>query len=211
MIEGKSCRFCNINSGDYKFLGVDEPVSENGDFYAIASIGAFIEGWTLIVPKAHQLSMQHCYHNPQLTDLIRNVSARLVEQYGPVIAFEHGANLEGSSTSCGTNHAHLHLVPLERSLLPEMNGSGLSWKHCKPSEIADIANGAEYLFYVEPSDECEWDNYEGFLHILERPISQYFRQLLATQLSCAEKSDYRHFPFIKSAMKTRIALLDARI
>ena len=34
-----------------------------------------------------------------------------------VIVFEHGANKFGSMTACGTNHSHIHIVPLNDSLL----------------------------------------------------------------------------------------------
>ena len=200
------CRFCDIVSGGYKYSGVDAPFAENDDFFAIASIGAFIEGWTLIVPKKHQLSMRDCYGNLHLTSLVQDVTCRLNCQYGSIVTFEHGSNVEGSATACGTDHAHLHLVPLEGSLLGDLNNSGMNWVRCHSTEIASKVGSREYLFYADLDRNKSWNDPEGYLHVLEAPISQYFRHLLAKRADCLGMSDYKQFPFLKNAIQTRSVL-----
>lgn len=106
-----NCRFCNIVVGKYQYAEIDQPFASNDGFVAIASIGALIEGWSLIIPKEHQHSMRNVYDKLQFKDFVETVIPLLVQQYGPLIAFEHGSNKEGSITACGTDHAHLHLVP----------------------------------------------------------------------------------------------------
>jgi len=201
-----NCRFCDINFGEYKFHGVDEPFAENRDYFAVASIGAFIEGWTLIVPKKHQLSMRNCFDDQNMVTLVSDVSERLMRQYGSVVTFEHGSNAEGSATACGTDHAHLHLVPLKESLVSDLNNSGMDWLRCSTSEIVSIAGDKEYLFYADLKLNSSWVNPEGYLHVLERPISQYFRQLLAKRFDCSAQSDYKLFPFLQNSIQTRSAL-----
>jgi len=200
-----NCRFCDIISGKYKYHGIDEPLAANEEFFAIASIGAFVEGWTLIVPQRHQLSMRDCYKSKHLPALVNDIVDRLRAKYGSIISFEHGSNSEGSATACGTDHAHFHLVPFKGSLVPDMQKSQMEWVRCRTSEIAARASGREYLFYSD-IDDLPWDDPSGYLHVLDTPVSQYFRQLLADKKDCAEKSDYKLFPFLNRSIQTRIAL-----
>ncbi|MCL4456424.1 MAG: hypothetical protein M1147_06175 [Nitrospirae bacterium] len=207
MIPQGTCRFCQINSGSYKYLDIDEPIAGNDDFIAVASIGALVEGWSLIMPRKHQLSMRNYYSTPLLGNLIESLLPILVQQYGPVMVFEHGANTEGSITSCGTDHAHLHLVPFGESLLLDMYGSGLNWIRCRSSEIASLTGESEYLFYSELGTDCKWIDPAGHLHILERPFSQFFRRLIAKKTIGDNMFDYKSNPNIEVSRKTRRALV----
>lgn len=204
MLVQRTCRFCDIINEKFFYDGIDQPFATNQDFAALVSIGAFIEGWSLIIPKEHRISMLDLYTHPALIDILRKVIPSLVQRYGSLISFEHGSNKEGSITSCGTDHAHLHLVPFSKSLLPEMQD--LSWTHCHASDLKEIVKENEYLFYSELGINNDWNNPLGYLHILEEPISQYFRQKLADALQCNEKYNYKLFPHLDSAKKTRISL-----
>ncbi len=201
------CRFCNIVSGQYQHADIDRPFCENDAFIAVASIGALIEGWSLIIPKKHQLSMKATYNRPELEDIMDQVIPSIVRKYRPLIAFEHGSNREGSITACGTDHAHLHLVPFSESLIPSLENSNLHWVKCHASEIASRVGNNEYLFYSEVGTKDEWRRHIGYLHILERPISQYFRQLIAARTGHYEASDYRKFPYLETSKQTRKTLV----
>lgn len=201
-----SCRFCNIVTGDYKYADVDCPFSSNDEFIAIPSIGALVEGWSLVIPKRHQLSMKSVYNHSSFKDFLSQILPILLDQYGPFVAFEHGANKEGSITACGTDHAHLHLVPLRESLLIDLQNSGLSWARCHTSEIALRTERDEYLFYYELGVNKIWHDPIGYLHILKQPISQYFRHLIATRKGLLDVSDYRKFPHIEIAKRTQQVL-----
>ncbi len=196
------CRFCNIVNGKYQFDGIDQPFLSNNEFIAIASIGAMIEGWSLIVPKDHQLSLRNIYKQAGFAEVVENVASLLISHYGPLIAFEHGANKEGSLTSCGTDHSHLHLVPFSGSLISELYGSNLKWIQCHSSEISDRVGDSEYLFYTELGLENTWLDPVGYLHILERPISQFFRHIIAKQINRVNVSNYKQFPHLETAMQT---------
>lgn len=202
----ENCCFCDIISGQYRYIGIDEPIARNDEFVAIASIGAFVEGWTLIIPKAHQLSMRNIYGSSVFADIVGSVLPHLTHQYGPIIAFEHGANKDGSMTGCGTDHAHLHLVPLSESLYPDLKSSGLQWVQCHASEIASKTGKNEYLFYTELNRIEVWQNPVGYLHVLQNPLSQFFRRLIAHRRGVVEETDYRRFPYLDTAMQTRSVL-----
>jgi len=203
----RTCCFCDIGAGKYQYTDIDEPFASNDEFVAFASIGALVEGWSLIIPKTHQLSMRNIYARSVFADFVGSVLPPLAHRYGPLIAFEHGANKEGSITACGTNHAHLHLVPLGESLLPEIQNSGLQWVQCHTSEITSQSGENEYLFYSELYDKEAWQDPVGYLHVLEHPVSQFFRRLIAKRKGGAEVSDYRRFPHLDTARQTRKVLV----
>ncbi len=203
------CRFCNILLGDYQYNEIDEPFACNDEFFAIASIGALVEGWTLIIPKSHKLSMRNNYDSPLLTDFLGSVLPPLVHRYGPLIAFEHGANTEGSITACGTAHAHFHLVPFGESLLPELQNSEMQWIECHACEIASKSGEDEYLFYAELGTQETWQDLIGYLHVLENPVSQFFRRLIAGRTARPEVSDYKRFPHLDTARQTRSVLANS--
>ena len=207
MKSSEICRFCDIVLGKYRFNGIDEPFASNDDFVAVASVGALVEGWSLIIPKSHELSMKNYYGDPALAKFLGSVLPYLVHHYGRLIAFEHGANQEGSITACGTAHAHFHLVPFGQSLLPEFRDSGMEWIKCHASEIAFRSREHEYLFYSELDDRRVWQDPVGYLHVLKRPTSQYFRRLIAKHSGKAEAFDYKRFLHLDVARQTRTVLV----
>lgn len=206
MKHSENCRFCDIIDGQYRYIGIDEPIASNDEFIAVPSIGALVEGWMLIIPKTHQHSMKNVYESTALTVIVESLFPSISRQYGPLIAFEHGANKEDSITGCGTDHAHLHLVPLDESLVPDLQNSGLLWVQCRVSEISSMSGENEYLFYAELNNTKFWQDPIGYLHVLERPISQFFRRAIANRRGKIEVADYMRFPHLYNAMRTRSAL-----
>jgi len=200
------CRFCDIVSGEYQYNEIDEPFASNEEFFAIASIGPIVEGWTLIVPKSHRLSMRDIYDSPMLNDFLGSVLPQLIRRYGSLIAFEHGANKEESLTACGTAHAHLHLVPFGESLLPDLQNSDMRWIVCHASEISSKSDNNEYLFYSELGTKKVWQDPIGYLHVLKNPVSQFFRHVIAKRNGRIEVSDYKRFPLFDTARHTRNVL-----
>ena len=113
----RNCCMCSILEGNRRYGDADRILWESDNFFAIASIGGFIKGWTLIVPKAHQLNLRECYATAEFQTFVRDVSQKVNSVFGSTIFFEHGAREEGSIIGCGVDHAHLHIVPSEDSLL----------------------------------------------------------------------------------------------
>jgi len=195
------CRFCNIFEGKQLYGNADGLLYETPDFAVFPTIGALVEGWVLIVPKEHDYSMRSYYSNNEFINLIETIKDRLYEKYNqPVIIFEHGANENGSLTSCGTNHAHLHMLPFKDSILSDMFRE-LKWQKCQAKNIREIVNEKEYLYYCDLSDE-KFNNADGYVHVLTSPISQYFRKLIATKVGKNEQYSYKEFPNLEMALKT---------
>lgn len=197
------CRFCDISNN--KVDGIENrPIIKNDDYYAIPSIGALVEGWILIVPRKHSCSMKDLYADDNFRMFVNQVLSKVWTFYdSKVIAFEHGPNKMSSKTSCGTDHAHLHIVPYENSLIEDIHSSGLTWVKCRSSQISTYAKENEYLFYSELDKNGYWSDPVGYLHILEKPISQFFRKIIANQLNCIDKYDYKVYKNIDSAISTQ--------
>lgn len=201
MCDTDGCRFCNISKGNFAFLGVDEPVLSNERYFAIASVGALVEGWTLIVPRSHHYSMSSAYSDPLFSELVSSLISKMLTRFDRIIAFEHGAKHEGSLTACGTEHAHLHLVPFSESLMDEMEKTGLYWEKSSARDLISI--NSEYLFYSEINKNQKSSLLDvGFVHSLENPISQFFRKIIAKKIKKEDVSDYKKYPLIEESTRT---------
>src|SRR3546814_2579598 len=84
-------------------------------------------------------------------------------------------------TSCGTAHAHLHIVPLSFELSAKAIGfdQGLQWEECSIVDVARRAAGREYLFMA---DRYASMASRGWLTVLKQGTSQYFRRGIAHEL-----------------------------
>lgn len=199
----QKCRFCEIfkNCDSNKVDKVDRPISKNEKYMALASIGAIIEGWTLVIPKSHIFSMKEIYSDVDFIQFTNKIINKMKKVYNKkCIIFEHGANREGSLISCGTNHAHLHILPYEKSLLSEMKRDDKKWLECSSKEIEGLVNEEEYWFYAENVDNV--DDISGYLHIVESAESQFFRKIIAEKENCLDMFSYKEFDFIENSLST---------
>ncbi|HEN8735872.1 TPA: hypothetical protein U8207_004320 [Pseudomonas putida] len=187
------CRFCGFLSGGKhmpKASMVDTPWLADGDYAAFVSIGALVPGWTLIVPKVHGINLTQDYQCAPFWRFAAQVSSTLAVKYGRFSVFEHGAYSADSATSCGTAHAHLHLVPLSFSLFDESRlfAPEMVWEECLAAEIANVSNGREYLFVA---DEFNGAKTRGHISFLHSEVSQFFRRVIATKLGRPAEYDYK--------------------
>jgi len=199
------CRFCEIHKSTGDLQQQDRPFLRTNDNFAIPTIGGLVEGWSLLCPGDHIFSLREKYGQPSFSDFVRNVVTRVTTRYVRPVIFEHGSSHAGSLTSCGTDHAHLHIVPLGFSLHGALRDSGRSWTLVRSSDISSLVKSAEYLFY---SEDVLSEDPEGLIHVLEQPTSQFFRRLIATILGREAESDYRQHPLIAHAVKTQQFLAD---
>lgn len=195
-----ACKFCEIGAGEY-FSDVDRPICESADYYAISSIGGFVPGWTLIFPKKHAFNMSIDYSNPEFQEFVRKVTAITSREYGRCVHFEHGAATLNSQTGCGVNHAHLHVVPLSKSIesLSLTSRPNYRWLKVAATNLAAICQKSEYLFC---SDGFEGIGTPGLLSILDNPESQFFRKLIATSLGLNSLYDYKRHRFEELTLNT---------
>ena len=201
LICSDKCRFCEIFKSKEQLGKIDTPIIKYEKYIAIVSLGAFIPGWTLIIPKGHIFSMKEAYFDLDFIDIANEMLVKLNKVYNSkCIILEHGANHEGSITACGTNHAHLHILPYDKSLLFDMKQDGKEWIECKIVDVKKIVGDNEYWLYGENIDEIQ--NANVFLHIISNPESQYFRKILAKKEGFLKQYDYKKYDFLEIAEET---------
>ena len=69
IICSEKCRFCDILEGNRKMGIIDNPILENDKFFSLASIGGFIDGWSLVIPKEHTYSMRKFFTDSAFVDI----------------------------------------------------------------------------------------------------------------------------------------------
>lgn len=204
---GKACRFCGLQSDDVGNLAVDRRILESKNYFAIASIGGFLPGWTLICPKRHVLNLEDDFLSDEFQGFVSEVAGLVAEEFGSPALFEHGARFEGSTVGCGTNHAHLHLVPLGQSLnsIVRKFDPASEWIHCASSELKTVVNSGEYFFMSDSLSSFQ--NADSFVRIAESGQSQYFRRAIASHIGLADMANYRQFPFEEISSDTAYRLM----
>lgn len=91
-------------------------LAANAHAAAIPTIGAYVAGYLLLVPRSHVLSLGGLTQDARtgVDMLMRETAARLADQYdSPVLGFEYGLNAAGHRR---IEHGHLHLLPTTADL-----------------------------------------------------------------------------------------------
>ena len=200
------CRFCGFFAEQASELeSVDSPWLKGDAYCAMASKGAMVPGWSLVCPLEHGYSLSEHYKHAEFWAFAERAASLVGNRYGNVAVFEHGAGYAGSLTGCGTDHAHMHLVPLDFSLITEALrfDSELSWSRCSVADIADRARGREYLFAADKLEGLETD---GLVCVLKKPVSQFFRRVIASRIGLREFFDYKTHPMLEIASSTACTL-----
>lgn len=189
----KRCRFCSYLDGSQEEAPANTPWLSDADYGALISIGALVPGWSLVCPKTHATNLVSHYANQDFWRFTQRAAQHLEALYGDVRIFEHGAGHEGSATGCGTDHAHLHLVPLNFFLTQSVlqSNDALIWQECAAKDIRRTVGASEYLFV---SDSLRGIDTAGLVAKIDKPVSQYFRKIVAKQLKKPELYDYKSYP-----------------
>lgn len=188
-----TCKFCQIGVGIHP-SELDRPIYEDADYYAVASIGGFVPGWTLVFPKRHIFNLSDDYQKPAFQECLRTVTSLVSSEFGRCVHFEHGAAWQNSQTGCGVNHAHIHIVPFSKDLesLSATARADLEWQKVSVSGIQAVSRRSEYLFC---SDAFVSSDSTGLLAPLYSPESQFFRRLIAKSQGLHTLYDYKQHRF----------------
>ena len=188
-----NCRFCRIAAGE-TFFHYDRILMETADYFAVTSIGGFVEGWTLICAKRHVLNLSYDYQSADFHHFASDVATTVSECYGNTVVFEHGVRCAGSLTGCSTDHAHMHLVPFSGDFTKLVTGFDPTreWSVAPPQDVERMTGKREYLMMANSLQKF---SSSAHLSIVDQPQSQFFRKVLATHLGIADQSDYRLFPY----------------
>jgi len=193
---GATCRFCSHLRAELQAGNIDTPWMKDSDYAALVTVGTLVPGWSLICPVDHGLNLSANYKDGAFWRFYGAVIEAVSRSYGPVTIFEHGARYDGSLTGCGTNHAHLHVVPLNFDLAIEAIRFDRTqkWERCSIIEVEERSGGLEYLFVSTTVNGAET---EGLLCVPNEPISQFFRRVIANRVGLGDLFDYKRYPMME--------------
>lgn len=202
----RQCAYCqNIlsSSGSPFRQPWDMILHETPSYVVVPTLGAFVEGWVLIVSKRHVPAMGALMLDElqELSRLMTEVRATMKSTYGSAAVFEHGPVCGGTPFGCGVDHAHLHVVPVHTRLVPLIEkqlGQAPQWRSMRgPEDLHEMHSaGVSYLYVVENGQDGGWAS-----GILDAP-SQFMRRVLANQLGIPNLYDYRKYPFRDTVIST---------
>lgn len=175
-------------------------ITESEHFVVIPTIGAFVEGYVLIVSKAHFECMGKIPVQlfPELERLTLSVKEMIQKEYGSnSICFEHGGlsctNLHGGCIA----HAHLHIVPCDTLMINEICSFGLTASKLQAlSSLHEICQNDTPYLYFEDIDKEKY-----YLQGKYIP-SQFFRQIMARYHGRSSEWDWRQYFFVENMEKT---------
>lgn len=169
------CHYCELDR-------IELPVASSDAGFAVPSYGALVDGWTIVFPRTHVLSLAelNAAEWDEYSRLIAFVRERIERTYGPAVLFEHGSAGSGRPAACGVDHAHMHVVPLRLGLVDSV-GSLLSlppdaWQPVAERVAAQA--GMDYVFIEDATGR--WVTYQQWLP------SQVVRQAIASRLGIIE-------------------------
>ena len=170
-------------------------IAQSRRLLAIPTLGQLVFGHILLCTRKHYRSFGNAVAGgvaPAEIDGAVGAITRWVSSItrSSVIAFEHGAVSGGCNAGACADHAHLHLLPFDRDLLPRLLQAGLDLT--KISSYSDLAKWAEagvsYLLYSDQTGTiwaCDSP---------ERLPQRFFRSVVADALGEPYRSDWRAFP-----------------
>jgi ATP adenylyltransferase len=196
-----TCCLCSNLASDLTRQSWDRPVFESRNFVAIPSLGSLVEGWLLLVPKEHFISMGALPDRlfPEMEEMKRTVSAHVSNEYGQVTVFEHGPVSGNRKVGCSVDHAHLHIVPLgfdlaaaARPFMPhDAEWSAASLNECRKA----YQSGRDYLYFEQPLGT-------GWISAHRNFGSQVFRKAIASQIGRPDEFNWRQHPELAIVART---------
>ena len=214
LVNDNGCPFCNEFNGrkDLSYFEVmvgskygiaQRRVFETEHFACVPSIGSFVEGYLLVIPKRHFLSslVMPASYIEELLSVIPSISNFYSAVYHKkLVMYEHGAANEQNVGGMSVVHAHLHFVPCSQQIItkcPEF--SFIKFQSLsEASEYYSAHQNRPYLllkdvdgnFYVSMSDKIP---------------SQYFRKRVCDVCGMPGTGDWKEYPYVDHIKKTLAA------
>ncbi len=197
----KTCCLCSNLASTSSPEAWDRPVFESANFIVLPSLGSLVEGWLLLVPKQHYISMGALPASlvTEMEEMKAKVSAHVRQEYGETCVFEHGPASASRKVGCSVDHAHLHIVPLTfdigRAAVPFMPKDAewvkASWVQCQEAHQA----GQDYLYFEQPLGCGNISTHSEF-------GSQVFRRAIASEIGRPHDFNWREHPELETVAKT---------
>ena len=197
---GACCLCSDINARGSAEIW-NKPLFESPNFAVFPSLGSLVEGWLLVIPKAHFLCIGALPDDltTELEALKQQISAAICAKYGHVCAFEHGPRSASRKVGCTVDHAHVHIVPVSFDLAKAASKfmpPDAVWIVATPeSRRAAFLSRQDYLYLEQPIGSPRIALHDNF-------SSQIFRKAIASTLGVPEQFSWREYPQTEIILRT---------
>lgn len=193
-----TCRLCALVNTKRESRKIEDTLlAETDHFEWVPGLGAFVEGYSLIVSKIHVLNTGEfditvIKELESFVDKVRTLVGQIYNTNTTV--FEHGSMGGTKHGGCCVEHHHLHVFPASVTHVPEI--LLLNFKnHRSINSLEDLKElNQKRLPYIYFSKR------PGAHHVFEVSIipRQYMRQVLAVELGIPQKWDWREHNFMQN-------------
>ncbi len=190
------CRLCKVvGKSEEERTVQDSLLAQTDHFQWIPGVGAFVEGYSLIISNKHILNTGafNAEVINELETFISKIKMALNRIYKRnCIIFEHGSMGNLNHAGSCVEHHHIHVFPVDFSYAPkvlldnfEYYGPINSMQDLRKLNVEQIP----YIYYVT----SEGTQYVFKVGILPR---QYMRQVVAAECGFSQDWDWREKNFI---------------
>lgn len=188
-----NCFICKVVAGE-----PDKPehiLYESECFIVIPGLGAFFDGYVMIVPKRHIMSFAELNNNEfeEFLRVLNDMKFILESVYKKkTFIFECGSGRNGGGKhKTSIVHAHIHMASTDMPVLEEVQKSGLHPAKISPNDLIHDYGLYPYMLYIDQSNN--W-------YITSDPQTyfprQHPRQVLADYMGLAKgEYNWRTHPY----------------
>ena len=204
----RGCSFCAkfgalMSSSTSAFY--DTPLFQNELFVIVPTLGSFVPGYLLLVPRQHTLNFAALrpghLHAAEL--LLESTLRRATSIWGDCIVFEHGPCAADQNHAC-IDHAHWHIVPsaadIESYLHPRIIFA----------ELPRLDEGLENAMWGDQSYLLIKQRGHWLLAESQAPPTQFIRRVLCQLMHLGDVWNWRCHPFYNNIMETYSGWFGAR-
>lgn len=214
-----TCAFCDELESPNKMsleIGFNRIIWEDEDFVVLPTVGCFVEGYVMLMPKEHsysfaQLDALSIARADYLTKKLRRELEDIYGEYyedtpaDSILVAEHGAVSCAIKGAQCCDHAHLHFIPLATEArlfavfdeyLKAANGANrIPVSSLMDAKRLGAAEHAYILASFDPSHFMVWLSSNGFR-------SQFCRWASAKLLGIEEQYSWKTHPHFENMKKT---------
>lgn len=199
------CLFCRLLEGNP--LHEQASLYESDNFLVIPGSGAFLDGYIMILPKAHVMSCAELNDNQRLEmlEVIEDVKFILKSIYHmDILVWENGSGSGGKGKpSTSIVHAHIHACPSQFNVLETTYAKGIP---VHPISFEDLPKYEENSYLLIMDYDGSWHISNDINLYIPR---QYVRQLIALEHNInGDLWNWREFPFWDNVAKTGNSFID---
>ncbi len=171
-------------------------VYQSEHFFVFPTLGEFITGYLLIIPKEHVMSIAELDSSirDEFLTVLEDVTTilKLTYQTDSILAWENGTGNSGRGKAKDSIvHAHVHVAPSTLTATKVQEISAFPFKKVSIHTLSDY--GKHSYLLIKSAKECDWKISSDPALYIPR---QYIRQLIAEEYKIPDEQwNWREYPF----------------